>query len=214
MHGINLISATLKRFIEGAYKRPDIILAVFHRMMMYCLGGESPPGFSGGMPAEASALFNFMVISPNVHASDITVYAHLSDIIFAFSRNNSKANFSTKVSQLASPPPCAARTLRKSIIACLRPSGFPNLPFTRMHLPTARKLVVISISTRRVARCPHVATHTGVHPAESANIPTSSALIQSSPTILLEERNFCRTRILLMLKINGEVTNDAKGGMY
>jgi hypothetical protein len=81
MHGINLISATLKRFIEAAYKRPDIILAVFHRMMMYCLGGESPPGFSGGMPAEASALFNFMVISPNVHASDITVYAHLSDIM-------------------------------------------------------------------------------------------------------------------------------------
>jgi hypothetical protein len=78
VQGIFSIAAAIQTFIEGCPGRPDIILAVFHRMMLICLGGDSPPGFSEGMPPVASNVYTHM-LAPDVPAKDISIYLHLSD---------------------------------------------------------------------------------------------------------------------------------------
>jgi hypothetical protein len=79
LQGIFSIAAAIQNFIEGCPGRPDIILAVFHRMMLTCLGGDSPPGFSKGMPPVATNVYTHMMLAPDVPAKDIFIYLHLSD---------------------------------------------------------------------------------------------------------------------------------------
>jgi hypothetical protein len=91
VQGINQICAAIKMCIDGNPKRPDIVLSVFHKMMSHCLGGASPPGFSKGMPIEATSVYNFMVITPSFPAADLSVYAHLSDILLRILPQSLKA---------------------------------------------------------------------------------------------------------------------------
>jgi hypothetical protein len=79
MQGIFTIAAAMQVFIDGSPGRPDIIRAVFHRMMLSCLDGDSPPGFSNGMPALATNVYTLMMMAPDVPAKDISIYLHLSD---------------------------------------------------------------------------------------------------------------------------------------
>jgi hypothetical protein len=73
IQGIFTIGAAMQVFIDGSAGRPDIILAVFHRMMLSCLDGDSPPGFSIGMPVLAT---NVMMLASDVPAKDISIYTY------------------------------------------------------------------------------------------------------------------------------------------
>jgi hypothetical protein len=73
VQGIFSIASVLHTFIASCSNRPDIILAAFHRMMLTCLGGDKPPGFSNGMPSVANDVFTLMMLSPDVPAKDISI---------------------------------------------------------------------------------------------------------------------------------------------